>query len=61
MKKHDYSVYYVQFKWQLLSLAPTSNFRMAVPINDMNGMVPLPGWKANKKPSNKFVLRLNMA
>jgi hypothetical protein len=30
IRKHYYGVYYVPFKWQLPSSAPTSNFRMAV-------------------------------
>jgi hypothetical protein len=60
IKKHDYSVHYVQFKWQLLSLAPTSDFRMAVPINAKKEIITLPECKTNKKPSNEFVLRLNI-
>jgi hypothetical protein len=54
MKKCDYSVYYVQLKWQLLSLALTSNFRMAVPINDKKEMVPLPGCKAKKETKQRI-------
>jgi hypothetical protein len=60
MKQHDYSVYYVQLKWQLFSLAPTSDFRMAVPINAKKEMVTLPGCKTNKKQSNESVPRLNI-